>query len=110
MLKNGMIWRVGNGRSIRIWADPWLPREWTRRPITPRGSNLLTTVDELIDPSTGKLDEPLVEQTFFEEDAKLILSLPSILNLMMLLPGIMISKGSSHYGQLTRCRGIDTVL
>ena len=43
----------------------------------PRWRNLLTTVDELIDPSTGKLDEPLVEQTFFEWDAKLILSMPT---------------------------------
>jgi len=77
ILKNGMIWRVGNGSSVKIWEDPWLPREWTRRPITPRRGCLLNTVDELFDPVTEGWDEPLVRQTFFEEDVRLILSLPT---------------------------------
>jgi hypothetical protein len=33
-----------------------LPREWTRRPITPPGNNLLTAADDLIDPATGDWD------------------------------------------------------
>jgi hypothetical protein len=57
VLQNGVIWRVGNGRSINIWADPWLPREWTRRPITPRRGCLLTKVDEMIDPVNELWDE-----------------------------------------------------
>ncbi|KAI4977715.1 hypothetical protein ZWY2020_014269 [Hordeum vulgare] len=24
LLKNGLIWRVGNGEYIRIWRDPWI--------------------------------------------------------------------------------------
>jgi hypothetical protein len=76
VLEKGVIWRVGNGRKIKIWSDPWLPRSWTRRPITPRRSNLLDTVDELIDPTTAQWDSRLVNETFFEQDAKLILSLP----------------------------------
>lgn len=27
VLKEGMRWRVGDGTSIRIWTDPWLPAE-----------------------------------------------------------------------------------
>ena len=53
ILKNGLIWRVGNGESIRIWEDPWIPNRLTRRPISARGSNLLSHVDELIDPYTS---------------------------------------------------------
>ena len=65
VLKIGVIWRVGDGRRIRIWDDPWIPREWTRRPITPRRRNILVHVDELIDPSTGQWDEQLIRQTFW---------------------------------------------
>ena len=71
-----MIWRVGDGESIHIWDDPWIPRAWSRRVITPRGGNLLTKVAELIDPTTGKWDTELVTDMFWEEDATLILQLP----------------------------------
>ena len=27
LLKQGIIWRVGDGSQIRIWRDPWIPRE-----------------------------------------------------------------------------------
>ena len=63
--KHGIIWRVGNGQQINIWSDPWLPREITRRPITPKGRNLLTTVEEFIDPITGQWDAQLLNQIFW---------------------------------------------
>ena len=31
LLKRGVIWRVGNGTQIRIWRDPWIPREISLR-------------------------------------------------------------------------------
>jgi hypothetical protein len=27
LIKEGIIWRIGNGEKVRIWEDPWLPRE-----------------------------------------------------------------------------------
>ena len=48
----------------------------TRRPITPRGQTLLTKVSELIDPITGTWDRVLIEEVFWEEDWKCILSIP----------------------------------
>lgn len=76
VLKKGIIWRVGNGESIRIWQDPWIPKQWTRLPMLPRGRNLVQKVEVLISPVTGGWDAQLVEQTFSEEDARLILALP----------------------------------
>lgn len=76
VLKRGIIWRVGDGRRIRIREDPWLPREWTRRPITPRRNNLLWRVDELIDQDQGIWDEHLVRDIFWPQDAELILAIP----------------------------------
>ncbi|XP_059446670.1 uncharacterized protein LOC132178237 [Corylus avellana] len=26
LVKDGLVWRVGNGKSIHIWKDKWLPR------------------------------------------------------------------------------------
>jgi hypothetical protein len=53
LMKKRMIWRVGDDRGLKIWSDPWLLRDQSRRPITPRGTNLVTDVDELINPVTG---------------------------------------------------------
>jgi hypothetical protein len=76
VLKEGVIWRVGNGQHIDIWRDPWMPRGATRRPITPRGRTLIQRVDELIDPVTESWDLQLLSQTFWEEDVKVIRTIP----------------------------------
>lgn len=52
-LKEGLVWRVGDGTRINIWNDPWIPNGVTRRPITPRQRTLLNKVSELIDPVLG---------------------------------------------------------
>jgi hypothetical protein len=74
VLNRGVIWRVGNGSSINIWSDPWLPREWSRKPMTPKGHNVLSRVEELIDPATGGWDNELVRQTFWPQDVDIVLS------------------------------------
>ncbi|RLN29342.1 hypothetical protein C2845_PM05G03480 [Panicum miliaceum] len=74
VLNRGVIWRVGNGGSINIWSDPWLLREWSRKPITPKGHNVLTRVEELINPATGGWDDKLVQQTFWPQDLDIVLS------------------------------------
>lgn len=63
-LKRVVVWRVGDGSSIKIWEDPWLPREHTRRPFMPCGNCLLKRVEELIDPILGTWDETLVQDLF----------------------------------------------
>jgi len=62
---------AGYGSRSRIWEDPWLPREWTRRPITPPRNNLLVRVDELIDQKRGIWDEELVRYIFWTQDVEL---------------------------------------
>ena len=42
-LKNGLVWRVGDGTQINIWLDPWIPHDVTRR--------LLTVVNSYYKPS-----------------------------------------------------------
>jgi hypothetical protein len=76
LLNHGIIKRVGNGLTMNIWSDPWLPRPWSRRPITPRGNAVVQRVSDLIDPYTNCWDEHLVRDLFWQEDAELILAIP----------------------------------
>jgi hypothetical protein len=76
LMKKGMVWRVGDGRGLNIWNDPWLLRDIFRKPITLRGSNLVTDVDELINPVTGDWDVEMVKDLLWEEDQQVILAIP----------------------------------
>lgn len=41
LIKEGIIWRIGDGSSVNIWKDPWILRNVSRRVITPRRGSLL---------------------------------------------------------------------
>ena len=78
-LKEGLIWRVGDGTRINIWSDAWIPNMVTRRPRTPRtprGRTVLSKVSDLISPITGTWDEQLIRDVFWDEDVQDILSIP----------------------------------
>uniref|UniRef100_A0A453AM99 Uncharacterized protein n=1 Tax=Aegilops tauschii subsp. strangulata TaxID=200361 RepID=A0A453AM99_AEGTS len=42
VLNQGIIInRVGDGTAVKICEDPWLPRNWDRKPFTPRGNTII---------------------------------------------------------------------
>ena len=47
LLKKGMIWRIGNGKKVRIWRDNWIPRGDMKISIHVNNSKL-RKVDQLI--------------------------------------------------------------
>lgn len=74
LLKKGIIWRVGNGQSIRMWRDPWIPRDHSRRPVTMRGNCRLKWVSDLIG-QDGTWDVAQIRRCFLNIDIELILSI-----------------------------------
>jgi hypothetical protein len=78
LLKKGIRWQIGDGRSVRIWNDPWIPRGTTRRLCSHQGRHLLQWVNELIEPATSQWDTELVTQTFHLDDVKIILTIPLV--------------------------------
>lgn len=74
--KKGCIWRVGDGEKIDIWNNCWIPSSVSRKVITVHGNQLLSKVSDLIDPSSGEWDEPLIRDNFWNIDAERILQIP----------------------------------
>lgn len=77
LLREGVIWRIGNGEKVNIWNHPWIPRGQGRKSATPQRRNgILHKVSDLINPVDGDWDEDLIKQMFNEKDAEEILQIP----------------------------------
>ncbi|KAF7154602.1 hypothetical protein RHSIM_Rhsim01G0174200 [Rhododendron simsii] len=77
LLNKGWRWQVRSGKDIRIWEDPWLPKPPAFK-VSPSSvrSSTVTYVSDLIDDSTKTWKTQLVKESFNEEEATIILSLP----------------------------------
>lgn len=77
VLQRGLRWRVGNGQSVCMWNDKWLPKPTTFHVISP--VNLLhfnAKVCELIDNDLHWLSSTLLDVVFLPEEAKIIKRVP----------------------------------
>jgi hypothetical protein len=75
LLKEGLIWRVGDGTNIKVWRDPWLPVGDTRRPRPLRGRSPISLVADLLNPIIVNWDADIVANLFQPDDVKAILSI-----------------------------------
>ncbi|KAL5794438.1 hypothetical protein ACOSP7_003032 [Xanthoceras sorbifolium] len=75
VLLKGLRWKIGNGESVRVYKDSWLPRDFAFRVFSPRilpeGVTVLALLQE---PCFWHVD--VVRRHFIHEEADLILSLP----------------------------------
>jgi hypothetical protein len=77
ILKLGLLWRVGDGRSIKIWQDRWLPIPTTysvQSPVQMLDPNVL--VSELINYELGCWKGDIIKGVFREEEASVIENIP----------------------------------
>ncbi|XP_048499407.1 putative ribonuclease H protein At1g65750 isoform X2 [Beta vulgaris subsp. vulgaris] len=75
LLKEGVVWRVGNGTCIKIWDDPWVVDE-SGRYIASERNDAYNTVNELIDFDSMEWRVEVLETLFVERDVRCILSTP----------------------------------
>jgi hypothetical protein len=55
LLKDGLVWRIGNGSTVKIWSDKWVPIPDTYSIQSPPQAHIIepnATVSELIDRDT----------------------------------------------------------
>jgi hypothetical protein len=73
LLLQEMIWRVGDGKSIQVWGDRWLPH-----PTSYAVQSILNTISpnatvvELIDGELKGWKTSLINEVFDEEEATII--------------------------------------
>jgi len=75
VLEKGLIQRIGDGTSTRIWEDRWIPNHFEGRPITRVDDPQVNLVADLLTPSGGWNVE-LIRQTFILVDVQAILCTP----------------------------------
>jgi ribonuclease HI len=77
LLKEGLVWRVGNGEKVRIWKDKWIPSSHYGQIYTP--PSLLdeeATVSNLIDADTKGWKTHMLESLFAQDEVQMIKNIP----------------------------------
>jgi ribonuclease HI len=76
LLKEGLIWRIGDGQKVRVWSENWIPRESMKRPLGHHPNKEVEMVSELLLENGAGWDEAKLCDTFFEADVEDILKIP----------------------------------
>ncbi|KAF5464491.1 hypothetical protein F2P56_014564 [Juglans regia] len=69
LLKEGLIWRVGNGQHVNIWSAKWLPFSPPYKIQSIREVDCwCEKVSDLIDPQMQQWKEPLLQELFTQQE------------------------------------------
>lgn len=75
LLWEGLIWRIGNGKSIKIHHDNWIPRKGSLWPMGQEYIQGVTHVKDLLTVHGNSWDSSKTEQMFSPDDAQDILQI-----------------------------------
>ena len=82
IVQQGLRWSVGNGESIQVWGDRWLPSTSTYKVVSPKlFLHEDTRVSEFIDPDVAGWKGGALDAVFLPHEAELIKSIPISLQL-----------------------------
>jgi hypothetical protein len=72
----GLIKRVGNGSTIRIWEDPWIPSNSGFKPVFKPANANAVLVNELLSPDASTWNDSMLEANLCAADINAIKSIP----------------------------------
>jgi hypothetical protein len=75
LLKEGIIWRIGDGVGIKAMQDNWIPRSGLKRPWGTKPDKEVSLVSELLLPDGQGWNEEKLQDVFFEGDVEDILKI-----------------------------------
>ena len=77
IVQQGLRWSVGNGESIQVWGDRWLPSTSTHKVVSPKlFLHEDTRVSEFIDPHVADWKGGALDAVFLPHEVELIKSIP----------------------------------
>ena len=77
LLNERLFWRIGNGQSVHIWSDRWIPTPLSYAIQTPiQGFLDEAKVCSLIDENTNWWNIGLINEIFNNEEAAVICNIP----------------------------------
>ena len=98
VIRKGMVWRIGNGNSVRIREDRWLPVQSHRSVVSPMPTiEPNTRVNTLINAEKGEWKYSEVQRLFLPHEAATICGIP----LSTKLPQDRIIWGLTPFGIFT---------
>jgi hypothetical protein len=76
LLSAGLLWRIGDGKSVSNWFDKWIPQPTTFLVISPRSILSETSkVGDLIYGDPSEWNKSLIQSIFIDDEAELICNL-----------------------------------
>ena len=77
VIKRGAVWRIGDGQSVDIWEDSWLPRKHSLRVLSPRPEALIgAKVSSLLDPVQKQWKSEVMENMLLSFEVETIRTIP----------------------------------
>jgi hypothetical protein len=74
LLKKGIVWRICNGKNVRIWRDNWIPRGDFKITANVTKSRI-RWVKDIIDHDKKEWKEDVVKKIFMPHDAEEVLKI-----------------------------------
>ncbi|GMI73050.1 hypothetical protein HRI_000974300 [Hibiscus trionum] len=75
LLEKGLRDMIGDGSTVRVWSDFWVPSDYPRK-LQAQSPTNVTFVSELIDNGSMTWKEDMIRGLFSPQDARKILSIP----------------------------------